>query len=383
MSNQIVIANGSRGYSKFLDSPEYFALQYFGFKMGGSTRIRNCKITLKDNNEVFEFGINTNWDIIRYFPAHDIIIDSNGIGRSGSGNFGNGWVADVCGFYLNIPPEKLLNETEITVDYEYTSSNNKHGVGFWNQVDFVSNFSNENWIGTWDNVTYAHLPSNEAPLAKTTLISQSAVSFGTFYSRRLVIKSKPTIIDTKLSAFYRMSDLTDSSSNSRTLTPIGTITFSEGKIGNAGNFTGSNRASISIPGFATDFSYSCWVKRTGGSNDALIVGVTDAPSLSFRSTRIGGYTGSAAFETTTVYSLDTWYHLVLTNDRNAFTVYVNGVIGYQQLRVTSMTGTKTFLIGGESSLMFTGQIDAVGVWQRALVANEVTQLYNEGNGFEI
>jgi hypothetical protein len=194
MSNQIVIADGSRGYSKFLDSPRYSALGYFGFKIGGvggSARIKNCKITLVSNNEVFEFGVNTNWDIIRYFPVHDIIIDSNGIGRSGSGNLGNGWISDVCGFYLDIPPEKLLSETDIVVDYEYTSpSLNKHGVGFWNQVNTVNNFGLENWIGTWVNDPLAYLPTTVS-LPKTTITPQSSVSFGTFYSRRIVIRSNP------------------------------------------------------------------------------------------------------------------------------------------------------------------------------------------------
>ena len=43
----------------------------------------------------------------------------------------------------------------------------------------------------------------------------------------------------------------------------------------------------------------------------------------------------------------------------------------------------SFKIGGEIGDNFSGQIDAVGIWNRALNATEIAALYNSGNGYEI
>jgi hypothetical protein len=195
-------ADGSRGYAQFVDSFSFSALPFFGFKLGPATRIRNCKITLIRNNYVAEFGVSTNWDLIKYFSAHDIVIDSSGIGRSGFGNFGNGWAHDVMGFYLDIPPEKLLSETGIIVDYEYTTDNgfftdNKNGVGFWSQVSNIGGpeFSiDSSWIGSWavGPVYLARLPSN---LSSNVVTPPSKSFLGTFYNRRIVIKTGSEIAE--------------------------------------------------------------------------------------------------------------------------------------------------------------------------------------------
>ena len=93
--------------------------------------LKNCKITFTNDSYVAEFGTNTNWNIIKYFPVHDITITEEGIGRAGTGELENGWLNDVCGFYLDIPKNILLSETDIIVDYEYTTNaKNKNGVGF-------------------------------------------------------------------------------------------------------------------------------------------------------------------------------------------------------------------------------------------------------------
>jgi hypothetical protein len=183
-------ADGSRGNHRFLNSFNYAALPYIGFKLGPFTRIKNCKLTFTKNNYIAEFGTDTNWNIIKYFPAHDITITADGIGRSGSSNFGNGWSYDICGFYLDIPTDVLLTETEIIVDYEYTSnSQNKNGVGFWSNSQIVAGLGGSvdtQWIGTWDNTPYARLAPE---LTRTQITSQASISSGTLYNKRIIIRS--------------------------------------------------------------------------------------------------------------------------------------------------------------------------------------------------
>jgi len=191
--NNITPADGSLGNSRFLDSLNYSALGYFGFKIGPTTRIKNCKITLADNNYIAEFGTNTNWNLVKYFPAHDITINSDGIGRSGSNNLGNGWTADICGFYLDIPSEKLLSETNIIVDYEYKTTTNKNGIGFWDQVTSVGGIQfslDSNYIGAWDNTTYGRLPSNIPPTIVTP--QSNTLRSNVLYNRRIVVRTTPS-----------------------------------------------------------------------------------------------------------------------------------------------------------------------------------------------
>jgi hypothetical protein len=63
-----------------------------------------------------------------------------------------------------------------------------------------------------------------------------------------------------LQAFYKLSDLSDSSGNNRTLTNNGNVTFASGKIGNAAVFDGSNQLQVVNPiAEGTEYSVAGWV----------------------------------------------------------------------------------------------------------------------------
>lgn len=187
--------DGSRGHSTFVNngySLKARSLSFMGFKIAGfpapSPRIKNCAITL--DSGVYNFGVSTNWDLVRYFQTHDLTITADGIGRSNQNNLGGGWQDDVCGFYLLIPTADLQNTRKIIVDYEYTSSwANKHGVAFWGSVSgAVGGGINSDWIGTWVETPYARLSSE---ITRSVVIPQAEVTSGTLYRRRVIILNTP------------------------------------------------------------------------------------------------------------------------------------------------------------------------------------------------
>jgi len=79
-------------------------------------------------------------------------------------------------------------------------------------------------------------------------------------------------------------------------------------------------------------------------------------------------------------SANQWYHVVATFDGANFIAYVNGSNVYSDTR-TLNTGTGTFRIGGvpwnNSGEFFSGKIDQVRIFNKALSSSEVTTLYGE------
>jgi hypothetical protein len=89
---------------------------------------------------------------------------------------------------------------------------------------------------------------------------------------------------------------------------------------------------------------------------------------------------SAACSGTTWYNTgnhflnrDTWYHYILVYDGSRFLQYVNGTLQGTVAASALCTDTGTIRIGG---LNFIGGIDEVGIYKRALSADEAAQIYN-------
>lgn len=75
--------------------------------------------------------------------------------------------------------------------------------------------------------------------------------------------------------------------------------------------------------------------------------------------------------------------MVATWDGTNAHIFIDGVDGGAVSQtVTPTTNTSSFKIGNASigTYNFTGTIDEVGVWSRALTGSDVTSLYNSGSG---
>ena len=115
--------------------------------------------------------------------------------------------------------------------------------------------------------------------------------------------------------------------------------------------------------------------RYGGAEDQLYV--------------FGSYAPDFWGSTTTDIPANSWNHIVINGSNGVCTAYVNGV----SKNTFSYDSGQTFgdspyiTIGAPSHALyeehFNGQIDAVGIWNRALSDGEVAELYNNGTGLEL
>lgn len=206
-----------------------------------------------------------------------------------------------------------------------------------------------------------------------------------------------------LVAYWKLDESTgnasDSSGNGKTLTN-NSVSYSAGKINNAGNFNGSNgQFSRSDMGLAPGFiSISFWVKPTSlptsGNFMSMIARYANFGTYGydFRLHNDAGtqkiqFTTGATYTVTSSTTLSTsvWSHLAVTADGSNMYLYLNG----SQIATSAVStlGSENidFFIGAINygagiQRYFNGSIDEVGIWSRALSGAEVTQLYNSGAG---
>lgn len=203
-----------------------------------------------------------------------------------------------------------------------------------------------------------------------------------------------TGLSSGLQAFYRLDDLTDSSGNGNTLTNNGGVTFSTGKIGYAADF-GSNYLSTSGnlgQNTGSGFSLSIWFKKTNENNNVIassevsdfngwFISANNNNNIYF----LAGTGGSwSTFNTLGTYITNAWTHLVITASSGGnVSYYINGSLATS---ASSVSWTAAPLYIGKNIIdgtLFGGQIDAVGIWNRALTLGEISSLYNYGAGLEI
>ena len=143
----------------------------------------------------------------------------------------------------------------------------------------------------------------------------------------------------------------------------------------------------------TELTTACWLKNEGGSSYRCAVhkAVSTAVGTSeywigvstgnFLTATIGAIdgVGGAAGETTTTAVVGEWYHMTATWDGNVVRVYVNGVYN-KQYNLSTLTNLPTPTRFGASNdgiqYQFTGIIDDVRIYNRALSAEEIGILYD-------
>jgi hypothetical protein len=217
------------------------------------------------------------------------------------------------------------------------------------------------------------------------------------------------------------------------LTDNNTVTQASGIVGNAARFTAANSEYLAIadisqislnPGTG-DFSISLWFYpiATTGSGDYYLVSKGATGSNSFApgysilargttsalASKVSVFFGDGVsatrgcqFHSTDTYNLNAWNHLVVTFDRDgSLSVWLNFVAqaassGSSALMsaFASSTGACSpnapFAVGafsqnggGSTGSYYDGRIDAVGVWNRLLTADEAEYLWYEGAGKEL
>ena len=205
-----------------------------------------------------------------------------------------------------------------------------------------------------------------------------------------------------LQAFYRLSDLTDASGNGNTLTNVGGVTFSSGKIGdcaifNANGAGGKHLATPVSGGPGSGLTVSMWAKANSTSvAGSLIQSVTSDQNGWFMGIDAGtqrlyylaGSGGwSAGDQFGSPLNDNTWYHIVKRADASGVKIYINGSEAGSWANNTWTSAPIELghfaYHNGSRDESWNGSIDAVGIWNRALTLGEVSSLYNSGAGIEL
>ena len=224
-------------------------------------------------------------------------------------------------------------------------------------------------------------------------------------------------------AYYKLDDVNDASGNGYNLVNANSTPFNPALIGNGADFgstDGDKNLSISsdlgMGGYDDAISFSIWVKlnaeitsgqwrfleKTLGPN-TNVIGYSIVYEYNSGTLRVGfwrerhGVVGYLDYYNVTL-GTSGWYHLVLTFDPTVSSGTMKGYVNaVERTTRASCAGNGAndvnliikFVLGASWSGYTNGTqnsalaiMDEVGVWNRALSADEVTSLYNSGAGFQ-
>jgi hypothetical protein len=224
-----------------------------------------------------------------------------------------------------------------------------------------------------------------------TILAGSASSTATS-SKVFQVDSSSTLTNSMVS-YWRMegdsSDFVGSSNGTDTGTSYGTSTE---KVNQYVDYSGSAETSFSAPIVnqqVKSIAFWFYVPSTWPSNEEGLIDTAVDGSNGWRFIINGnswvGFGQEPYFWTTypsSNFSPNTWYHLAATVDSSGnYAFYVNGVLRASGSGSYTSTSNST-LFGQEhrSGYNFTGYLDEIGIWNRALTATEVSNLYNSGSG---
>ena len=190
----------------------------------------------------------------------------------------------------------------------------------------------------------------------------------------------------------------------------GDLTYSAGKSGNAFNLNGTN-AYVNLGNnifnsFTSDFSISVWVNLNSVSGNQCILSNLSYNTSSGKSNgwiflmrnqvpyfEIYADSGSnQPISSPSLLSTSTWYNVVITRKASTRSrIYVNGSLVVADTSSLNPTYVTTSIpipssIGAwkyNASIVtnyLNGKIDELYAWNREITADEVTDLYNSGNG---
>jgi hypothetical protein len=184
------------------------------------------------------------------------------------------------------------------------------------------------------------------------------------------------------------------------------VGYSAGKIDGAALIDGgdgtfletdtSTYPSLALP--SGDFTYSVWVKSSDMSflRQVLSIGVQDLSI--FTDNDIGDYSGGpnslivlikeAAISAGGDYviAVDEWYHIVVQRVGTDGKLWVNGaLIITNDVSTGTESSPENFTVGRSYDVaeIWTGLIDQLAVWDRAITSDEIAALFNGGDGIPL
>ena len=246
-------------------------------------------------------------------------------------------------------------------------------------------------VNALDNAAFTYSASSYAPTDADPTPTITGLTGGTFSGTTgLVINSTTGEIDlsasTEASHTVTYNTSTSGSSVCPNTSTFG-VTIAVAGISNVNSmsFDGANDyISFSDISLSGEFTISCWVYPTNSNGKYTILG-DNTSSNYYRISQAIGRTDIKISGTNYFYvsgaplSLNAWQHLVITRDNNnTIHFYMNGT-EYTQNQPTNASGTFGLIdrIGQKyNSFFLQGNLDELGIWNTALTAPQVAQIYN-------
>lgn len=213
-------------------------------------------------------------------------------------------------------------------------------------------------------------------------------------------------LTTSLVSYYKLEDVNDFWSTNN-LTNNASVAFNAGKINNAADAGASNTTkylnntgNLGIDGGAV--SMAGWVNVTTQPGTGVLASMFSQGSTAsqvgyimyyrdiagtkyFTWDRLKANVSDTLAQQAWTATAGTWYHVAGTYDGTNIFLYINGV----QYASTTASGNGASGINQGFSIFnntpqtgnfFSGLTDELGVWNRALTQQEITDLYNGGSG---
>lgn len=196
------------------------------------------------------------------------------------------------------------------------------------------------------------------------------------------------------------NDVLDDTINDNDGTSSG-ITYATGKVRRGASFTGGsymllpNSVRDKIAGDYKNSTIAFWMYideyTPDGTNGYILAHPASGNVFHLKLTDDGKLSAiigdsTVVTQTTTVFSLSTWYHVVVKTYKNVQKIYVNGVLDVTGSISPFTSSTKTTAVVGAlnttPSQWFAGDLDDFRVYTYNLSQREINSLYNAGNGTE-
>lgn len=191
------------------------------------------------------------------------------------------------------------------------------------------------------------------------------------------------------------SSAADSSGLGRNGTVVGTASWTTGKVNNAIQFNGTNHVEVtSLLGTPKNITITGWGNLTAAdSGGAELISIGDYFAIRMNegsSTRAFFYNGSSWVGPSIAQTYTGWHHFaaVFNDDADVCKLYVDGneVASYSTTVTLGWTGLGTKTVIGchgnnQTTFDFSGKIDDVRVYSRALCPTEIQQVKAAGGTF--
>lgn len=138
----------------------------------------------------------------------------------------------------------------------------------------------------------------------------------------------------------------------------------------------------------TEFTMSAWVYGNNINNDIDVIGKDLAYLFRFKALNSGKMEvvlrsgNSWHFSSLTTSEIDDthWHNVIVTYDSSYLKIYVDGVLEVDDsMEYTLDVSTSNLFVGSRTSTIerYTGKLDDIRIYDRALTYSQVKQLYND------